>query len=100
MFLTVTLVRGDVSALVVSESAIVPDRSRQFVLVVGEDSVIERREVRLGRRRPGFVAITEGLKAGELVVVEGVQKALPGRPVRIISGVSAESRPSMPETVP
>jgi membrane fusion protein (multidrug efflux system) len=100
MFLTVTLMRADVSALVVSESAIVPDRSRQFVLVVGEDDVIERREVRLGRRRPGFVAIVEGLKAGELVVVEGAQKALPGRPVRILSGVPAEPGPSMPETLP
>jgi membrane fusion protein (multidrug efflux system) len=84
MFLTVSLLRDDIIALVVPESAIVPERSSQFVLVVGEDSMIERRQVRTGRRRPGLVEITFGLEPGEVVVVEGTQKALPGEAVRVI----------------
>lgn len=84
MFLTVTLLRDDVRALVVPETAIVPERSRRFVLVVGADDTVERREVRTGRRSPGLVEITGGLSAGEAVVVEGTQKAIPGRTVRVI----------------
>ncbi|MFV1979106.1 MAG: efflux RND transporter periplasmic adaptor subunit [Myxococcota bacterium] len=84
MFLTVSLLRDDIVALVIPETAIVPDRSNQFVLVVGGDSMIERRQVRTGRRRPGFVEVTHGLEPGEVVVVEGTQKALPGEAVRII----------------
>jgi membrane fusion protein (multidrug efflux system) len=84
MFLTVSLLRDDIVALVVPESAIVPERSTQFVLVVANDSVIERRQVRTGRRRPGFVEVTQGLEPGEVVVVEGTQKALPGEAVRVI----------------
>ena len=84
MFLTVTLLRDDVRALVVPETAIVPERSRRFVLVVGAENTVERREVRTGRRSPGLVEITGGLSAGEVVVVEGTQKAIPGRTVRVI----------------
>ena len=84
MLLTVELLREDVETLVVPETAIVPERSRLFVLVVGADDIIERREVRTGRRSPGLVEVTGGLVAGEVVVVEGTQKAVPGRAIRII----------------
>jgi len=84
MLLTVKLLREDVETLVVPETAIVPERSRLFVLVVGADDTVERREVHTGRRSPGLVEVTGGLKAGEIVVVEGTQKAVPGRAIRII----------------
>lgn len=84
MFLTVTLLKEDVSALLVPEQAIVPERSKQYVLVVGQDDIVERREVRTGRRRPGEVEILDGLQEGELVITEGTQKARDGQPVRII----------------
>ena len=69
---------------VVPETAIVPERSRRFVFVVGPDDIVERREVNTGRRKPGLVEVTGGLSAGEIVVVEGTQKAIPGRAVRVI----------------
>jgi len=84
MFLTVELVRREITALLIPEQAIVPEQSRQFVLVVGEDGFVDRREVVLGRRRPGQVEVVRGIDEGELVVVEGTQKALPGAPVRVI----------------
>ncbi|MBW2714971.1 MAG: efflux RND transporter periplasmic adaptor subunit [Deltaproteobacteria bacterium] len=87
MFLTVKLLREDVEALVVPETAIVPERSRMFVLVVGADDIIERREVRTGRRSPGLVEVIGGLAAGEVIVVEGTQKAISGRAIRIIDRV-------------
>ena len=84
MFLTVTLLKEDVTALMVPEQAIVPERSKQYVFVVGDAEVVERREVRTGRRRPGEVEILAGLSDGERVIVEGTQKARPGQAVRII----------------
>jgi membrane fusion protein (multidrug efflux system) len=84
MFLTVTLLKEDVEALVVPEQAIVPERSQQFVFVVGEGEVVERREVRSGRRRPGEVEILEGLAEGERVITEGTQKVRDGMVVRFV----------------
>ena len=84
MFLTVSLLKDDVQSLLIPEEAIVPERSKQFVFVVGEEDIVQRREVRTGRRRPGQIEILEGLSPGELVITEGTQKARPGQPVRII----------------
>lgn len=84
MFLTVTLLKDDVEALVVPEQAIVPERSQQYVFIVGEGNVVERREVRSGRRRPGEVEILEGLAGGERVITEGTQKVRGGEVVRIV----------------
>jgi membrane fusion protein (multidrug efflux system) len=92
MFLTVDLLREDVTALVVPEQAIVPEESRQYVLVVGEDDRVEKRPVRIGRRRPGQVEIVSGLAEGERVVAEGTQKARPGGLVEIVGELPVGGR--------
>lgn len=89
MFLTVELLRDDISTLVVPEAAIVPDRSRQFVMVVGPSNAVEQRQVQTGRRSPGLVEITGGLVAGETVIVEGTQKVRTGDTVRILERAGA-----------
>jgi membrane fusion protein (multidrug efflux system) len=86
MFLTVTVLKKDVQALLIPEQAIVPERSNQYVYVVGADNVVERREVHSGRRRPGEVEILDGLEPGALVITEGTQKVRPGQQVEILSG--------------
>jgi len=86
MFLTVTVLKEDVEALMIPEQAIVPERSNQYVFVVGADRVVERRLVQSGRRRPGEVEILEGLEPGDLVVTEGTQKVRPGQQVEILPG--------------
>jgi membrane fusion protein (multidrug efflux system) len=52
------------------------------VLVVDKEDAVAQRVVTLGERFRDFFIVTEGLKPGERVVVEGVQKAIPGRKVR------------------
>jgi len=84
MFMSVRLLREDIVALVVPEQALVPEQSRMFVWVVGADANVEKREVRIGRRRPGQVEILSGLRAGETVITEGTQKARPGQPVEVL----------------
>jgi membrane fusion protein (multidrug efflux system) len=86
MFLTVTVLKEDVEALMIPEQAIVPERSNQYVFVVGADNIVERRLVESGRRRPGEVEILEGLEPGELVITEGTQKVRPGQQVEILPG--------------
>ena len=84
MFLTVTLLRDDVTALVVPEQAMVPERSQQFVFVVDDAGRVEKRAVRSGRRRPGQVEILAGLEDGERVIAEGTQKVRSGEAVEIV----------------
>jgi membrane fusion protein, multidrug efflux system len=81
MFLTVALAQDSRAAVSVPEEALVPEQARQFVYVI-EGDVARKREVLLGRREPGFVEITDGVKVGDRVVVEGTIKLRDGAPVR------------------
>ena len=84
MFLTVSMLKEDVRSLVVPEQAVVPERSKQYVFVVDGENIVARREVTTGRRRPGEIEVLDGLAPGDLVIIEGTQKARPGQPVQII----------------
>jgi RND family efflux transporter MFP subunit len=70
------------------DTLLVPQRSVQViqgvssVLVVDKEDAVALRVVTLGERFRDFFIVTEGLKPGERVVVDGVQKAIPGRKVR------------------
>lgn len=85
MFLTVSLFKENVDALVIPEEAIVPERSKQFVFVVNAEGIAELREIGTGRRRPGEVEVLFGLAEGEQVITEGTLKARNGQAVKIIS---------------
>ena len=63
------------------ERAIGTDQSKRFVLVVGPNNVPEFREVQLGALIDGMRVVQSGLKPGELVVVNGLQRVRPGAPV-------------------
>ncbi len=52
-----------------------------YVYVVGPDNTAERRPVVLGPLVGDRWTVTEGLEAGERVVVEGLTKLRPGAPV-------------------
>ena len=73
MFMSVGLQRDRGDVLAAPEQSIVPEGSQQFVFVVS-DGIARKRAVQLGRRIPGFVAVDDGLVAGEIVVVEGTRK--------------------------
>ncbi len=87
MFLNVVLANDERDALVIPEEALSPEAERQYVFVVNDDKV-ERREVRIGSRRPGSVEIVGGLNAGEQVIVEGTQKVRDGATVRVAQRTS------------
>lgn len=96
MFLNVALANDERDALVIPEEALTPEAERQYVFVVA-DGKAQRREVRIGGRRPGSVEVLGGLDAGEQVIIEGTQKVRDGAPVRAADRV-AETPPSEPDT--
>jgi RND family efflux transporter MFP subunit len=71
---------GSYQGVVVSDRAITTDQTRKIVLVVGANNIVTPREVKPGAMVDG-VRVVEGVKAGELVIVDGLQRAMPGAPV-------------------
>jgi membrane fusion protein (multidrug efflux system) len=82
MFMTVKLVRSEGEALLIPEQAIVPENDDHFVFVVS-DGRAYKRQVTIGRRRPGEVEILEGLTVDDHVVVDGTLNLRDGLPVRV-----------------
>jgi membrane fusion protein (multidrug efflux system) len=80
MFMTAKISATALQALLIPEGALVPEQGKTFVFVV-KNGVAMKREVTIGRRRPGEVQVTTGLDDGERVVVEGTQKIRDGTQV-------------------
>lgn len=69
--------------IVIPESALILNGERTMVMVVDTNQTAQPRPVRVGMRLPGAVEITQGLKDGEMVITEGIQKSRPGAPVKV-----------------
>jgi RND family efflux transporter MFP subunit len=72
---------GPYSALLVPDKAVVTNQTRQVVYVVGPDGTVAERTVEVGPLSQGLRVIRSGLSAGDLVIIDGVQRARPGRKV-------------------
>jgi membrane fusion protein, multidrug efflux system len=82
MFVSVRMGSGTLpDALLVPETAIGNDQSKRFVYVVSKDNKAEYREVGLGATMDGERVVTAGLKPGDRVILDGLQKLAPGAPV-------------------
>ncbi|WP_134496003.1 efflux RND transporter periplasmic adaptor subunit [Microvirga pakistanensis] len=98
MFLAVKLeVSSNDEAVVVPEEAIVSEGLRHVVYPV-KDNKVERRVVTLGQRQGGKAEVVDGLKAGETIVVLGVQRVRPGAEViaRPLGSGGSEPRQGTP----
>lgn len=69
------------NAVLINERAVGTDQSRKFVFVVGKDGKAEYRQVTLGPVVDGLRVVRSGVKAGEKIVVNGLQRVRPGAPV-------------------
>src|SRR5437763_4262636 len=81
--------RREEPRLVVPQAAIQIDQSGNYVLVVDDQHKVEQRRIQPGPKRGADVVITSGLKEGEKVIVDGIQKVRPGQIVRETSAASA-----------
>jgi len=78
----VTVERGEPhSALTLPLSAVQLDQAGRYVLVVDPSNKVELRRVNTGVEEGKNVVVSDGLKEGELVIVEGIQKVRPGQVV-------------------
>lgn len=68
-------------AILINDGAIGTDQSRKFVFVVGADNKAESRQVTLGPLVDGMRVVRDGLKPGEKIVVNGLQRVRPGAPL-------------------
>lgn len=64
--------------LMVNERAVGTDQNKKFVMVVDTANKAEYREITLGASVEGLRVVTSGLKPGERIVVNGLQRVRPG----------------------
>jgi len=82
------------SAIAVPQAAIAIDQAGSYVYVVTDKNVAEQRRIKTGVVRDGLVAVTEGLKAGEKVIVQGQQRVRPGM---VVTPTLAPATPAAPK---
>ncbi len=74
---------GQFQAMLIDDKAVLTDQDRKFVYVVDKDNKAQRRDIQLGRNADGLRIVEQGLKAGDRVIIDGVQKVfMPGMPVQ------------------
>jgi RND family efflux transporter MFP subunit len=72
---------GTYQATLVRDAAIGTDQDKKFVLVLKADSTVDYRPVQVGRIVDGLRIVQSGLKGGEQIVVNGMQRVRPGMKV-------------------
>jgi membrane fusion protein (multidrug efflux system) len=97
-------VRGTVEqradAVLVPQLAVQEQQGAKTVLVVEAGDKVALRPVTLDERVGDLYIVTAGLKAGERVIVEGVQKVRPGMQVKAETRASAGAAPATPPPAP
>ncbi|HMP61759.1 MAG TPA: efflux RND transporter periplasmic adaptor subunit, partial [Phenylobacterium sp.] len=86
MMMRISLSRGQRQALAVPEPALSVQGSSSFVFLIAEGegrSMAEQRPVEVGARQNGFVEVREGVRAGDRIVANGLNKVTSGQAVRI-----------------
>jgi membrane fusion protein, multidrug efflux system len=81
------------SVVAIPQAAIAIDQAGSYVYVVNDKNVAEQRRVKTGVSRDGMVAVTEGLKAGEKVIIQGQQRVRPGMTVTPTLAPAAPAAP-------
>lgn len=90
MLLRVSLAANPRTSLAVPEQALSMQASQASVFVVDKDGIARRKRIAIGTRQGGKVEVKDGLRAGDLVVSDGVVKVKDGGPVRAIKGIAAQ----------
>ena len=94
-FVTV-LVEGiqPVEALAIPRAAVLSDQQGDYVYLVDDKNHVEQRRIQLGQSTPSTAVIMAGLKEGDMVVLEGIQRVRPG--IQVAPGPAAPT-PAAPK---
>jgi multidrug efflux system membrane fusion protein len=94
-FVNVRLVLAtDKGAVMIPSEATQISQKGPFVYVVKPDQTAELRIIMLGQRQGGNVVVTNGLIAGENVVLTGQLTVVPGAKVKIVQDTSESANPT------
>jgi RND family efflux transporter MFP subunit len=100
MFARVQLLgSSEYSAILIDDRAVNTDQNQKYVFVLGANNQVEYRRVKLGRVIDGLRIVREGLKAGDVIVVNGAQRAHPGltvTPQTVTMGADAATADTAP----
>jgi RND family efflux transporter MFP subunit len=66
------------TALLITDRAIGTDQGQKFVYVVDDKNEVAFRPIKLGAAHDGLRVVAEGLKAGERLIIDGLQRVRPG----------------------
>ncbi len=81
-------------AVLVPQMAVQEQQGAKIVLVVGAEDKVEFRPVLLDERVGDLTIVSKGLKAGERVIVEGMQKVRPGMQVKVEQKSAPQAAPA------
>jgi membrane fusion protein, multidrug efflux system len=73
-------------ALLVPDSAVLPDQSRHLVLTVAPDGTVTPKQVEIGDIRGGLRVIRSGLTRDDRVIIDGLPYATPSSKVEAQDG--------------
>ena len=82
--------------IAIPERALVELQGKSFVWIVSPDGIASQRADTVGEQVDSNVLVVEGLKAGELIILEGVQKAREGAPVTAMTAAQLAAMKSAP----
>jgi RND family efflux transporter MFP subunit len=98
LFARVQLLAGnEYSAILIDDRAVNTDQSQKYVLVLGANNTVEYRRVKLGRIIDGLRIVREGLKVGDVIIVNGAQRVHPGvtvTPQTVLMGADEGAPPA------
>ncbi len=84
------------AAITLPQQAVTRGATGESVLVVAEDGSVTARPVKLGPSQGGRALVLDGLKAGEKVVVDGLQRVKAGGKARAVPWAAPGSAPAAP----
>jgi membrane fusion protein (multidrug efflux system) len=67
-----------VELLSVPRAAVLTDQQGDYVYTVGADNKVQQTRVQLGQSTPVMASVLSGLTEGQMVVLDGIQRARPG----------------------
>ncbi len=82
-YVRVRVVAGTEQAIVVPQTAVLQNETGRFVWVAGGDGKALPRNIRAGQWLGGDWVVLDGLKAGDVVIVDNLARLRPGIPVQV-----------------
>lgn len=82
----------------IPERSLVPIGSKSFVFVIDQDKA-RRTEIVIGRRKPGFIEVLQGLREGQVIVADGLVGLQDGMTVKVTGEFKEPVKAFNPESL-